>query len=238
MCRGVSSYSKLVVVSNSFFDPMNYSPPVSSIHRISQTRILELLYWITISFSRGSSQFRDRIQVSCIGRGILYQWATMDFPTLGYSCWMTQTPPRRLRRCISELSAQGTKEGTCTLQVPAPMTDGIPIYTCSSPRMLSACICMWVTWIPLSGPRSGVEEALGQREEVRGVTCRPVLSGCMYMKMLAAMHITWSKWCASLGFQSSHLFWEWDELPAGKWENETGAGRQPMNGALSRLLSL
>lgn len=28
------------------------------------------------------------------------------------------------------------------------------------------------------------------------------------------------------------------ELPAGKWESETGAGRQPMNGALSRLLSL
>ena len=37
-------------------DPMNYSPPSSSIHGISQARILE---WVAISFSRGSSQPRD-----------------------------------------------------------------------------------------------------------------------------------------------------------------------------------
>ena len=43
MCRGLSSYSKLAVISNSFFDLINCSPPGSSIHRISQTRILELL---------------------------------------------------------------------------------------------------------------------------------------------------------------------------------------------------
>ena len=39
------------------------SLPSSSVHRIAQTRILE---WVAISFSRGSSQPRDRIHVSCI----------------------------------------------------------------------------------------------------------------------------------------------------------------------------
>ena len=33
-------------------DSMDYTPPVSSIHEISQARILE---WVAISFSRGSS---------------------------------------------------------------------------------------------------------------------------------------------------------------------------------------
>ena len=38
------------------WDPMDCSPSGSSVHRISQARILE---WIHISFSRGSSQPRD-----------------------------------------------------------------------------------------------------------------------------------------------------------------------------------
>ena len=38
--------------------------PVDSVHGILQARILE---WVTISFSRGSSQPRDQTQVSHIG---------------------------------------------------------------------------------------------------------------------------------------------------------------------------
>ena len=47
-------------------DPMDYSPPGSSVHGILQVRILE---WVAISFSRGSSQPRDRTRVSCIAGG-------------------------------------------------------------------------------------------------------------------------------------------------------------------------
>ena len=43
-------------------NPMNYSPPGSSVHGILQARILE---WVAIPFSRGSSQLRDRTHVSC-----------------------------------------------------------------------------------------------------------------------------------------------------------------------------
>ena len=44
-------------------DPMDCSPPGSSIHGILQARILE---WVAIPFSRGSSRPRDGTLVSCI----------------------------------------------------------------------------------------------------------------------------------------------------------------------------
>ena len=44
-------------------DPVDCSPPGSSVHGILQARILE---WVDISFSRGSSRPRDRTQVSRI----------------------------------------------------------------------------------------------------------------------------------------------------------------------------
>ena len=44
-------------------DPMDYSPPGSSVHGILWARILEK---VAILFSRESSQRRDRTQVSCI----------------------------------------------------------------------------------------------------------------------------------------------------------------------------
>ena len=59
-------------------NPVDWSPPGSSIHGIPQTRMLG---WVAISFSRGSSQPRDRTHVfyiSWIGRWILYHWATWD----------------------------------------------------------------------------------------------------------------------------------------------------------------
>ena len=53
-------------------DPMDCSPPGSSVHGIVQARILE---WVAISYSRGSSQPRNQTRVSCgfcIGQSILY----------------------------------------------------------------------------------------------------------------------------------------------------------------------
>ena len=47
-------------------DPMDCSPPGSSVHEVFQARILE---WIAISFSRGSSGPRDWTQVSYIAGG-------------------------------------------------------------------------------------------------------------------------------------------------------------------------
>ena len=61
-------------------DPMDCSLPGSSVPGILQARILER---VAISSSRGSSQFRDQIHVSCIsciGRQLLYHWATWEAP--------------------------------------------------------------------------------------------------------------------------------------------------------------
>ena len=56
-------------------DPVDCSPPGSSVHGILQARILE---WVAISFSRGSSQLRDRTQVSHIASRCFNLWATRE----------------------------------------------------------------------------------------------------------------------------------------------------------------
>ena len=58
-----------------FCDPTDCSLPGSSVHGISQARILE---WVAISFSRRSSLTRDETRASCIGRWILYHWTTRE----------------------------------------------------------------------------------------------------------------------------------------------------------------
>ena len=54
-------------------DPMECSPPGSSLNEISQARILE---WIAISFSRGSSRPRDGICGSCLAGRFFYHCTT------------------------------------------------------------------------------------------------------------------------------------------------------------------
>ena len=56
----------LVAQSCLFCNPIDCSPPGSSVDGILQVRILE---WVVIPFSRGSSPSRDQTQVSCtVGR--------------------------------------------------------------------------------------------------------------------------------------------------------------------------
>ena len=63
-------------------DPVDSSPPDSSVHGIFQARILE---WVAISYCRASSQPRDQTRVSCIsciGRQDSLPLATSGKPTL------------------------------------------------------------------------------------------------------------------------------------------------------------
>ena len=72
-------------------DPMDCSPPGSSVQGILQAGILE---WIAISFSRRSRP-RDQTHVSCvscIGRQIFYHCTTMEYRTCKsylYSLWIS-----------------------------------------------------------------------------------------------------------------------------------------------------
>ena len=58
-------------------DSTNCSPPGSSVHGVSQARILK---WVAISFSRGSSQPRDQTHVSC------WQADSLPLSHLGSPC--------------------------------------------------------------------------------------------------------------------------------------------------------
>ena len=61
------------------YNPMDYSLPGSSVRAVFHARILE---WVAVSHSRGFSWPRDWTCVSCIGRQILYHWATWEAPLL------------------------------------------------------------------------------------------------------------------------------------------------------------
>ena len=56
-------------------DPIDCSPPSSSVHGISLARRLE---WVAISFCRGSSQSRDGTEVSCIVGRFFSDWDTRE----------------------------------------------------------------------------------------------------------------------------------------------------------------
>ena len=58
-----------------FRGPMDCSLPGSSVHGISQARILE---WVAFPFFRGYSWPRDWTCISCNSRLILYHWATWE----------------------------------------------------------------------------------------------------------------------------------------------------------------
>ena len=58
-----------------FFDPVDYT-----VHGILKARILE---WVTVPFSRGSSQLRDLTQVSCIAGRVLKNSATREAHVCG-----------------------------------------------------------------------------------------------------------------------------------------------------------
>ena len=79
MCVCVQAWLCLILCN-----PMDCSPPGSSVYGISQARIL---LWAAIYSSGGSSQSRYRThisRISCISGQILYHWAPWKAPTVAY----------------------------------------------------------------------------------------------------------------------------------------------------------
>ena len=69
-------------------------PKDYTVHGILQAKILE---WVAIPFSRGSSQPRNRTQVSRIAGGFFTNWATKGSPykekSKGKNCWPLRVGP-------------------------------------------------------------------------------------------------------------------------------------------------
>ena len=78
-------------------DPRDYT-----VHGILQARILE---WVAFPFSRGSSQPRDRTQVSCIAGGFFTNSAIREAREFGPNFSQEYNPNQR-RRMISSVSTQ------------------------------------------------------------------------------------------------------------------------------------
>ena len=64
-CMKVKSESEVAQSCLTLCDPIDSSPPGSSVQGISQPRTLE---WVAMSSSRGSSRPKDRTQVSFVSR--------------------------------------------------------------------------------------------------------------------------------------------------------------------------
>ena len=64
-------------------DPMDCSPPDSSVYGILQARILG---WVAIPFSKVSSQPRHWTRVFCIAGRFFTIWATREASSIVYAC--------------------------------------------------------------------------------------------------------------------------------------------------------
>ena len=69
------AYSRLTLCN-----PIDCSPPGSSVHGVLQARTLE---WVAMTSSRGSSLHRDQTHISyisCLGRWVLHHWCHLGSP--------------------------------------------------------------------------------------------------------------------------------------------------------------
>ena len=89
-------------------DPMDCSPPGSSVSGMLQARILE---WVAMPSSRGSSQCRDQTWVSCIAGRFFMIWATGEETARVITFWCHGT-----FLCWAPSSCQATSPGQCPSQ--------------------------------------------------------------------------------------------------------------------------
>ena len=96
MCMCICAQSCLALCNR-----MDYSPPGSSVHGVSQARILEL---VAISSFRGSSQSNDGIRISCIsciGKRILHHYTTWEALNKGEQLTKVELEPMTLGLRVS-----------------------------------------------------------------------------------------------------------------------------------------
>ena len=107
---------------------MDCSPSGSSVHGIFQATVLE---WVAISSSRGTAQPKDRTDISCSGRPILYSWATRETqeglrePTIPWLCFLAEETEALRDEMTAQAHNPGVQDsGLCTLGWVQPLRDG------------------------------------------------------------------------------------------------------------------
>ena len=107
-------YCEIVQSWPTLCDPMD-----GTVHGILQSRTLE---WVAIPFSRGSSQPRDWVQVSCISGRFFTSWATRE----AQEYWSGEPIPSP-----GDLPNPGIEPGSPALQV-----DSLPAELHGKPNVL------------------------------------------------------------------------------------------------------
>ena len=95
-CMKAKSENEVAQLCPTLWDPMDCSPPGYSVHGIFQTRTLE---WVAISYSRGSSQPRNRTYISCVSCSasrfftveLSYQGSPVSAGLLDNPCWYSSS---------------------------------------------------------------------------------------------------------------------------------------------------
>ena len=83
----ICCYFLVIKLCLTFCDPMDYSPPGSSIHGIFQVRIVEV---VSISFFRGSFWPMNRTSVSCFSGGV-FTTEPSGKPKCKYICTLSHS---------------------------------------------------------------------------------------------------------------------------------------------------
>ena len=135
-------------------DARDGSPPGSSVHGLSQARMLE---WVVLPFSRGFAQPRDRTCVSCIGRWILYHLSHQGSPVMCNwgKFWTRHKETKSPTATFEELEARAGRRASPRSQhhkragrPPKPPSGQLPYTPLSSPRIRKQLI-------PLGGGTKG-----------------------------------------------------------------------------------
>ena len=83
ICRYACMFVQALQPCLTLCDPMDYSPPGSSVHGILQARILE---WVAMPSSRESSQSRDQNHISCTAGGFFTTMTMWEAYVCVYVC--------------------------------------------------------------------------------------------------------------------------------------------------------
>ena len=122
-----------------FCDPMDCSPPGTSVHGISQASILG---WVAISFSKGSSWPGDWTWISCIAGRFFTKWVTREAAkglqlNLNGAQWL-----------LREKSMKGNC-AVCRLVI-TPNSRIVSDLSCQE-------ACCWLCWVPHKLMRAGLK---------------------------------------------------------------------------------
>ena len=134
-------------------NPMDCSPPGSSVHKIFQTRILE---WIIILFSREFSWPRDQTLVCIAGTS--------------FTIWATREAPKCSNYCTIVLISHASKIMLKMLQVRLPqyMNWEIPYV-----QAVSWETCMWIKKQQLEPDMEQLTGSKLGKEYDKAVNCHP-----------------------------------------------------------------